>query len=769
MKFKTLLFLLSFLPFFAVSQVIVDSPEYDSLKQLNLLQETQVLPNPSLSSGDLVYSLPAPSVKSSACECYQEPDGTYTLALLPNDDGSSSVINLPFTFCMYGNSYTQLYINNNGNVTFGNSLSTFSSTAFPSTGNLIIAPFWADVDTRAGNGQVLYKITPTALYVNWKDVGYFSQHGDKLNDFQLILTDGTDPAVSNGNVAFCYRDMQWTTGDASSGQNGFGGVPATCGANKGDGVGFFLISRFDHAGTDFDGALGNNDGISWLDNKSFYFDVCNADNVPPIPDGLSTCDTFRICALGETAYIPINFLSPENNQTTSITVNNGGLNSLNVVSNTSGNTANLILEIVGNPADVGIWNITVTATDNATPNPGSTILTFTIVIEDSVVSSLNPLLTPLGGCETVNLSVLNGPYDSYLWDDFSVMANSNVTTSGNYGVTVSRNGCFKRVESYISVGQIPTFDFVGDFQYCGSEPSTSIALADSAQLGSVTWGLSDPAQDSLFSQDLAEGVYTVEITDSTGYCTADTTITIIQYLAPVINIADYTCNYAYQVQGTIAEAGGYWTASDTCVHFDPSNAVLNPLITSTVEGVYTLTFTDSVCNISQSVDIDFIDWAWTDLMDTIVCEGATVVLSPYAHPSNDSYVWNPGTITTQNLTVSQPGVYYVTVSNECNSYTDSVIVGNKECDIFAPNVIVLSSLQGNNTFIIQYDGVKEFECTIMNRWGNVVASYNDPSNAWNGKDASGNVVEEGVYFYMIKATMENGVELDKQGFVHVFH
>ena len=207
--------------------------------------------------------------------------------------------------------------------------------------------------------------------------------------------------------------------------------------------------------------------------------MCNADNVPPIPDGLSTCDTFRICALGETAYIPINFLSPENNQTTSITVNNGGLNSLNVVSNTSGNTANLILEIVGNPADVGIWNITVTATDNATPNPGSTILTFTIVIEDSVVSSLNPLLTPLGGCETVNLSVLNGPYDSYLWDDFSVMANSNVTTSGNYGVTVSRNGCFKRVESYISVGQIPTFDFVGDFQYCGSEPSTSIALADS--------------------------------------------------------------------------------------------------------------------------------------------------------------------------------------------------------------------------------------------------------------------------------------------------
>jgi hypothetical protein len=47
--------------------------------------------------------------------------------------------------------------------------------------------------------------------------------------------------------------------------------------------------------------------------------------------------------------------------------------------------------------------------------------------------------------------------------------------------------------------------------------------------------------------------------------------------------------------------------------------------------------------------------------------------------------------------------------------------------------------------------------------------YSDPADAWDGKDAGGNIVEEGVYFYLIKATLESGEELEKQGFVQVLH
>ncbi len=41
--------------------------------------------------------------------------------------------------------------------------------------------------------RCVFKITPTAMYVNWVDVGYFAMMGDKRNSFQLIITDGYGP------------------------------------------------------------------------------------------------------------------------------------------------------------------------------------------------------------------------------------------------------------------------------------------------------------------------------------------------------------------------------------------------------------------------------------------------------------------------------------------------------------------------------------------------------------------------------------------------
>ena len=274
-----------FISMYSFTQVVVDSDEYNDLKLNGQLDGVSLVNDYSMFDPHGERPTVSPITSSrAACDCYVEPDPSYTLAMAPNDDGSSALITIPFDFCMYGQVYNSFYINNNGNITFTSTLAAFSSTAFPSAGNQILAPFWADVDTRGGNGEVWYKVTPTAVYINWEDVGYYSMQGDKLNTFQLIITDGADPAVESGNVAFCYQDMQWTTGSASSGVAGFGGIPATCGANKGDGISYFLIAQFDHAGNDFDGALGSPDGISWLDDKSFYFNVCSAGNVQPIPE-----------------------------------------------------------------------------------------------------------------------------------------------------------------------------------------------------------------------------------------------------------------------------------------------------------------------------------------------------------------------------------------------------------------------------------------------------------------------------------------------------
>lgn len=262
--------------------------------------------------------------------------------------------------------------------------------------------------------------------------------------------------------------------------------------------------------------------------------------------------------------------------------------------------------------------------------------------------------------------------------------------------------------------------------------------------------------------------YTYNVTDDFG-CSYDTTVVLYTLPQPTIFDDTLACNFTFNVSGTTSFAGGSWSAADTNIRFLPNANVPNPTITSSIPGTFTVTFTDSACGTAVSSQIFFQNWAWTEIFDTILCAGSEYVINASAQPQNLSYLWTPGNATGTSLTVTQPGIYYVTVENQCNTWTDSAIIGYKLCDIAVPNIIVLSSTQGNNAFHIQYEGVKEFECTILNRWGNVMREYSNPADAWDGKDAGGNIVEEGVYFYIIKATLESGEELEKQGFVQVLH
>jgi hypothetical protein len=182
-----------------------------------------------------------------------DPDADgWTLIMEPNDDSSSSLQSIGFHFDFFGTNFDNLYVNNNGNLSFENPYGTFTAVGFPSVDYHMVAPFWADVDTRNSLedlGHVWAKaMAPSrnVYAVAWDNVGYFSEHGDKRNTFMVMISDGNDSDMGSGNnVCFCYSDMQWTTGDASGGSEGFGGTPATVGANKGDGVAYQAFGRYD--------------------------------------------------------------------------------------------------------------------------------------------------------------------------------------------------------------------------------------------------------------------------------------------------------------------------------------------------------------------------------------------------------------------------------------------------------------------------------------------------------------------------------------------
>ena len=232
-----------------------------------------------------------------------------------NDDGSTVELPLQFDFEFFGETHTGVHINNNGNLSFGSGFSSFSSSGFPVDGFPMIAPFWGDVDTRSsddGAGVVYYRSEPNRFVVTWDHVGYYSGGTEKQNTFQVILTDGSDPLIGLGNnVCFSWADMQWTTGNASYGEGGFGGIPATVGANKGDGEEYFLVGRFDHPGEDYDGPGGVNDGVDYLDNRVVAFST-GAGNTPPIVvDAPAGCVTGEA---GESISATVTAIGPEEDQ-----------------------------------------------------------------------------------------------------------------------------------------------------------------------------------------------------------------------------------------------------------------------------------------------------------------------------------------------------------------------------------------------------------------------------------------------------------------------
>jgi VCBS repeat-containing protein len=168
-----------------------------------------------------------------------------------NDDGSSSSLDITSVFGsaglnFFGHTYTHIYVNNNGNITFTGPNGTYTPGQITAGSNPIIAPFWADVDTRGGttapspggdstgSNLVYYSLDSTnhVLTVTWDDVGYYSGHTNLTDAFQLQLI-----GLGNGNfdIVFRYESIDWTTGDASGGHNGLGGSIARAGYSAGDG------------------------------------------------------------------------------------------------------------------------------------------------------------------------------------------------------------------------------------------------------------------------------------------------------------------------------------------------------------------------------------------------------------------------------------------------------------------------------------------------------------------------------------------------------
>ncbi|XP_052077977.1 uncharacterized protein LOC127715900 [Mytilus californianus] len=184
-----------------------------------------------------------------------------------NDDGSTQPIPVSSLFPLFNYQHDSLIVNTNGVISFLGTMRTFTPSPFPlASKRRLIAPYWADIDTRNG-GIVWYRETTNLTMLKkasdeiqtnfaehynfhaawmfistWDNVAFYGadEIGKKKRcTFQCVL-------VTNGRhsfTIFLYNTIEWTTGRASGGHSssGLGGTAAQVGFDAGDGFNFYAI------------------------------------------------------------------------------------------------------------------------------------------------------------------------------------------------------------------------------------------------------------------------------------------------------------------------------------------------------------------------------------------------------------------------------------------------------------------------------------------------------------------------------------------------
>lgn len=200
---------------------------------------------------------------------------------LQDDDHFGPIgLNTPFNF--FGTSYTEVFFNSNGSLTFGDGRDSWDNYTFPASGTdqfgdtilPTIAPFFDDHDNRYGGTLSFINTLPGIFVATWDNVPLYGR--TETNSFQAVLFSAGNPmGMDDGLIVFNYGDLTGTGGtcDNDCGNGGWEDSigTATIGLNNGDGVNYATLYSL---GIGSDGGLVTPTDFAALENPGldpFFF------------------------------------------------------------------------------------------------------------------------------------------------------------------------------------------------------------------------------------------------------------------------------------------------------------------------------------------------------------------------------------------------------------------------------------------------------------------------------------------------------------------
>ncbi len=704
------------------------------------------------------------------------------------DDIWSSAIQLPFDFCFFGQTYSQMIIGSNAVVSFdlaNNPPNGYCNWSFDESipdPNLffttIFGPYM-DVDPSVGgSGQINWTVFGESpcrtMVVNFPNIPYFSCNNLTLTS-QIVIYETT-------NVVEIYVEdrpngCSWNDGNAVLGiqnQNGTVGYTAP-GRNTGDWSASNEAWRFTPNGA-------SNVVFSWLDSSGTVIGTDTTINVCPTdPSTTYTAQAVYTNCNGdvvtETDDVTITRID-------SFSVNLGGDQEL-----CDSQSYDITAEIIdGNPADATfLWNTgettqTITVTTSGTYTVEVTIGDCTVI--SSVVINFNELpLIELGDnfetCfnEPVVLDASPSNYNpadaTYEWSlNGVVLAGEtnptlNATQYGVYSVNVIVGGCLATDEITISQQDLQV-SLGDDFTSCFEVPVilTAEAIDYDPTLATYEWSLNGAilAGETNQTLDITQpGNYSV--TATVGSCiTTDSVVVNLGSIEVTVNDDFQTCFDSQVVLEALLSVqnpnANYEWSLDGTILVGETNSTL--IITEI--GNYTVTVNVGSCTASDSVMVSYRD----DLEVSVGADFTTCPNEPQTITANTTeegvtYQWflngSPlagETNSTLDFSVESGALgaqtYSVVISLGGCTGTDSVDVS-----LYAVgNCVISEGISPNGdgyndsldlTFLNDRTGINKLQ--LFNRLGTLVFEQNNYIKEWSGQTKDGNDLPTGTYFYVI--------------------
>ena len=186
-----------------------------------------------------------------------------------------------------------------------------------------------------------------------------------------------------------------------------------------------------------------------------------------------------------------------------------------------------------------------------------------------------------------------------------------------------------------------------------------------------------------------------------------------------------------------------------------TNATFNVL----QEGTYWVTVFMGNCSKSDTIQIKYTSPPIINPYDSLLCNGQNLHIDVLTE--NATYLWNDGS-TNSFINITTSGEYWVIISNQCGSITDSIQIGYHDCycNLFVPNSFTPNNDEKNEQFFpsIECNFLDTYEFKIFNRWGELVFITNNQNEKWNGT-YNGKLSTNGVYVWTLNYTGKNNGEI----------